>query len=147
MSTPGKSIPVGLGQSDLSTDREAPAAAPASPVPHRTQCTGKPWGAHTPVTSSGGNGWTQTQHRDDRHAYHPQGRPRTPNPHRSLYPIAPPQRGIRAPESGGRGPRTHAISLKYPLPVMPRGVDGGVTATGVLSRERGNLITISITLY
>ena len=35
---------VGLGQSDLSTDREDPAAAPASPVPHRTQCTGKPWG-------------------------------------------------------------------------------------------------------
>ena len=30
---------------------------------------------------------------------------------------------------------------------MSRGVDGGVTATGVLSRERGNLITISITLY
>ena len=29
----------------------------------------------------------------------------------------------------------------------PRVVDGGVTATGVLSRERGNLITISITLY
>ena len=28
-----------------------------------------------------------------------------------------------------------------------RVVDGGVTATGVLSRERGNLITISITLY
>ena len=27
-----------------------------------------------------------------------------------------------------------------------RGVDGGVTATGVLSRERGNLITISSTL-
>ena len=26
-------------------------------------------------------------------------------------------------------------------------VDGGVTATGVLSRQRGNLITISITLY
>ena len=35
---------VGLGQSDLSTDREDPAAAPASPVLHRTQCTGKPWG-------------------------------------------------------------------------------------------------------
>ena len=30
---------------------------------------------------------------------------------------------------------------------IPRVVDGGVTATGVLSRERGNLITISITLY
>ena len=30
---------------------------------------------------------------------------------------------------------------------VSRGVDGGVTATGVLSRERGNLITISITLY
>ena len=28
-----------------------------------------------------------------------------------------------------------------------RVVDGGVTATGVLSRERGNLITICITLY
>ena len=26
-------------------------------------------------------------------------------------------------------------------------VDGGVTATGVLSRERGNLITVCITLY
>ena len=31
--------------------------------------------------------------------------------------------------------------------VHARVVDGGVTATGVLSRERGNLITISITLY
>ena len=30
---------------------------------------------------------------------------------------------------------------------VTRDVDGGVTATGVLSRERGNLITISITLY
>ena len=30
---------------------------------------------------------------------------------------------------------------------LSRVVDGGVTATGVLSRERGNLITISITLY
>ena len=39
---------VGLGQSDLTTDREDPAAAPASPARHRTQCTGKPWGAHTP---------------------------------------------------------------------------------------------------
>ena len=29
----------------------------------------------------------------------------------------------------------------------PRVVDGGVTATGVLSRERGNLITVCITLY
>ena len=28
-----------------------------------------------------------------------------------------------------------------------RDVDGGVTATGVLSRERGNLITVCITLY
>ena len=28
-----------------------------------------------------------------------------------------------------------------------RVVDGGVTATGVLSRERGNLITVCITLY
>ena len=30
---------------------------------------------------------------------------------------------------------------------LARVVDGGVTATGVLSRERGNLITICITLY
>ena len=29
----------------------------------------------------------------------------------------------------------------------PRVVDGGVTATGVLSRQRGNLITIGITQY
>ena len=28
----------------------------------------------------------------------------------------------------------------------PRVVDGGVTATGVLSRERGNLVTVSSTL-
>jgi hypothetical protein len=28
-----------------------------------------------------------------------------------------------------------------------RGVDGGVTATGVLSHQRGNLITIVITHY
>ena len=33
------------------------------------------------------------------------------------------------------------------LLLASRVVDGGVTATGVLSRERGNLITISITLY
>ena len=31
--------------------------------------------------------------------------------------------------------------------IRPRVVDGGVTATGVLSRERGNLITVCITLY
>ena len=30
--------------------------------------------------------------------------------------------------------------------LAPRVVDGGVTATGVLSRERGNLITICNTL-
>ena len=30
---------------------------------------------------------------------------------------------------------------------ITRVVDGGVTATGVLSRERGNLITVCITLY
>ena len=97
---------VGLGQSDLSTDREDPAAprraararprAPASPIPHRTQCTGKPWGPTHRFTSSGGNGWTQTQHRDDRHAYHPKGG-RGPQTFTGPYPIAPPQRGIRAP--------------------------------------------------
>ena len=87
---------VGLGQSDLSTDREDPAAAPASPVPHRTQCTGKPWGPTHRYTSSGGNGWTQTQHRDDRHAYQPKGG-RGPQTLTGPYPIAPPQRGIRAP--------------------------------------------------
>ena len=31
--------------------------------------------------------------------------------------------------------------------VLPRVVDGGVMATGVLSRERGDLITILITRY
>ena len=31
--------------------------------------------------------------------------------------------------------------------IYARVVDGGVTATGVLSRERGNLITVCITLY
>ena len=87
---------VGLGQSDLSTDREDPAAAPASPVPHRTQCTGKPWGPTHRDTSSGGNGWTQTQHRDNRHAYQPKGG-RGPQTLTGPYPIAPPQRGIRAP--------------------------------------------------
>jgi hypothetical protein len=30
---------------------------------------------------------------------------------------------------------------------VTRVVDGGVTATGVLSRQRGNLITIGITRY
>ena len=33
------------------------------------------------------------------------------------------------------------------ISLQPRVVDGGVTATGVLSRERGNLITVCITLY
>ena len=33
----------------------------------------------------------------------------------------------------------------YMLVHYARGVDGGVTATGVLSRERGNLITIGNT--
>ena len=35
------------------------------------------------------------------------------------------------------------INLGQPLATIhARGVDGGVTATGVLSRQRGNLITI-----
>jgi len=33
------------------------------------------------------------------------------------------------------------------MATLPRVVDGGVTATGVLSRQRGNLITIVITHY
>ena len=47
---------------------------------------------------------------------------------------------------------THLKNLALPLEpssklwTRTRVVDGGVTATGVLSRERGNLITISSTL-
>ena len=40
----------------------------------------------------------------------------------------------------------HGLSSRH-SPHAARVVDGGVTATGVLSRERGNLITICITLY
>ena len=36
---------------------------------------------------------------------------------------------------------------RLPVQYRARVVDGGVTATGVLSRERGNLITVCITLY
>ena len=45
-----------------------------------------------------------------------------------------------------RPPPLSACRFIRVVPVS-RVVDGGVTATGVLSRERGNLITISITLY
>jgi len=47
-----------------------------------------------------------------------------------------------------RNTRTHK-GTQYPVPVgsgrTARVVDGGVTATGVLSRQRGNLITIGNT--
>ena len=36
--------------------------------------------------------------------------------------------------------------IQVTVAARSRDVDGGVTATGVLSRERGNLITISSTL-
>ena len=36
----------------------------------------------------------------------------------------------------------YMYSQDSPTFLRPRGVDGGVTATGVLSRQRGNLITI-----
>jgi hypothetical protein len=43
--------------------------------------------------------------------------------------------------------RDRRIQRRFHVHHRSRVVDGGVTATGVLSRERGNLITISITLY
>ena len=62
----------------------------ASPVPHRPMSTAlsapaSPLEAHTPVHVIG---WERvdadTDTGNDRHAYQPPGRPRTPNPHRSL---------------------------------------------------------------
>jgi hypothetical protein len=45
-------------------------------------------------------------------------------------------------------PRDNASRLEIiTKSLVPRVVDGGVTATGVLSRQRGNLITIVITHY
>jgi hypothetical protein len=63
------------------TNLGIPHGRAASPVPHRPQCTGKPLEAHTPVHFIG---WERvdadTDTENDRHAYHPQGRPRTPKP-------------------------------------------------------------------
>ena len=41
----------------------------------------------------------------------------------------------------------YEVEVRVAAPLAWVVLDGGVTATGVLSRERGNLITISITLY
>ena len=70
--------------------RLAHGRAAASPVPHRPMSTAlsapaSPLEAHTPVHVIG---WERvdadTDTGNDRHAYQPPGRPRTPNPHRSL---------------------------------------------------------------
>ena len=71
-----------------------------------------------------------------------------------LWAFSSPQLAIRLGLWAGLGvlvPRKYlvrdAISTKHTYNHYgPRVVDGGVTATGVLSRERGNLITISSTL-
>jgi len=41
-----------------------------------------------------------------------------------------------------RGAHFFDLEARGTFPLVSRGVDGGVTATGVLSRQRGNLITI-----
>ena len=65
--------------------RGTPHGRAASSVPHRPRCTGKPLEAHTPVHVI--FGWERvdadTDTENDRHAYLPQGRPRTQDPHRS----------------------------------------------------------------
>ena len=98
-------------------------SAPAGP--------GGPIQLYTPVhTSSGGNGWTQTQHRDDRQAHQPQGRPRTPIPHRSLVQSRLLNAGSERPESGGRGREVFdSCDLPQSFPVMQRWV-------GWASRDR-----------
>ena len=64
-----------------------------------------------------------TDTENDRHAYQPQGRPRTPTL-TGPYPIAPRQRG--PPHTGERMPRPKDSSdlPKSPLPVMQRWVGG-----------------------
>ena len=95
-------------------------SAPAGP--------GGPIQLYTPVhTSSGGNGWTQTQHRDDRQAHQPQGRPRTPIPHRSLVQSRLLNAGSERPESGGRGREVFDSSrrLMRSPSILPRDAEVG----------------------
>ena len=50
-------------------------------------------------------------------------------------------------DNSARGPSVAIQVVPYRWYHLARVVDGGVTATGVLSRQRGNLITIVITHY
>jgi len=80
----------------------------ASSVPHRPRCTGgKPLEAHTPVHVI--FGWERvdadTDTENDRHAYLPQERPRTQDPHRSQTNRASSTR-LSAHQCGCHGQRT-----------------------------------------
>ena len=119
--------------------REDPAVAPASPAPHRPQCTGRAWCPgpwrpilHTPrYTSSGGNGWTQTQQRHntettDTRTNHKWEAAEDPNP--SPVPIQSP---IQSPRSNSRMRITsnlHGVSIpsgrRVTWPVVVRRLAG-----------------------
>ena len=90
-------------------------------------------------TSSGGNGWTQTQTQitTDTRTCHKGGR--GPTTLTGPYPIAPRQRGSpHTRVSGGHGLRTNAISLNIPS-VMQRWVGGhhasATAQTGLMTPE------------
>ena len=123
---------------DLSI-REDPAVAPASPAPHRPQCTGRAWRPNT-VIHPGAHviGWERVD--ADTTQRRPTSAPTTreaadPNPSPVPSPIAPPQRGIRAPRERRPRPRPlgrevfDSCDLPQSFPVMQRWV-------GWASRDR-----------
>ena len=107
---------------------EPPAAAPRPPPLTALGAPASPWRPTHRNTSSGGNGWTQTQTQrtTDTRTSHKGGR--GPQTLTGPYPIAPRQRG--PPHTGERMPRPedHAISLNSP----PRDAEVG----GWASRDR-----------
>ena len=107
---------------------ESPAAAPRPPPLTALSAPASPWRPTHRYTSSGRNGWTQTQTQrtTDTRTSHKGGR--GPQTLTGPDPIAPRQRG--PPHTGERMPRPedHAISLNSP----PRDAEVG----GWASRDR-----------
>ena len=103
---------------------ESPAAAPRPPSLTALSAPASPWRPTHRYTSSGGNGWTQTQTQRTTDTRTCLKGGRGPQTLTGPYPIAPRQRG--PPHTGERMPRPedHAISLISPPPVMQRWVGG-----------------------
>ena len=103
---------------------ESPAAAPRPPPLTALSAPASPWRPTHRYTSSGRNGWTQTQTQrtTDTRTSHKGGR--GPQTLTGPYPIAPRQRG--PPHTGERMPRPKDSSdlPKSPFPVMQRWVGG-----------------------